>query len=122
MLTINTCFSSWASVEKPMTLQFSVLFLILALAFFVLTGGLFALLMPNSGSSGLLNRPPGLQFVYPDAVNNLTPQEVVFGSLVISFGTAALATIFFIGIFLAVRWGMSEAQNKASAQPAISPP
>ncbi len=73
-------------------------------------------------SYSLLPRRLDYSPVCPGDVNNLTPQEIVFGSQVISFGTAALATIFFIGIFLAVRWGMSEAQNKASAQPAISPP
>ncbi len=64
-----------------------------------------------------MNRPSGLQFVYPGDVNNLTPQEIVFSSLVVSLVAAALVTTFFIGIHLAVRWGKSEAHSKAPVQP-----
>jgi hypothetical protein len=71
----------------------------LAFGFFVLTGGLFALINPNTGSSGLLGAQSGLAFVVPGDVNNLTTQEMVQNSLFVSFEIAALATL---GIFLAI--------------------
>lgn len=95
------------------------MFFVLALAFFVLTGGLSALLLPNSGSYGLQSISPGQTFVIPGDVNNLINQEVAFTSLVTSFEIAAFITIF---IGLALPWVKSQARNKAPAQPAVSPP
>ncbi len=69
-------------------------FFILGFTIFVLSGGLFVLVGAGSGASGLLNRPTGLQFVYPGDVNNQTPQEGILAFLLYSLGTVGLYTMF----------------------------
>ena len=68
-------------------------FLILGFTIFVLAGGLFVLVGSGPGAGGLVNRPSGLTFVYPD-INNQTPQEAVFALVVYAFGTVGLYTLF----------------------------
>ncbi len=69
-------------------------FLILGFTIFVLSGGLFVLVGAGQGAGGLLNRPTGLQFVYPGDVNNQTPQEGVLAFVLYSFGTVGLYLMF----------------------------
>ncbi len=68
-------------------------FLILGFTIFVLAGGLFVLVGAGQGAGGLLNRPTGLQFVYPD-INNQTPQEGVLAFLLYSLGIVGLYMMF----------------------------
>ncbi len=67
-------------------------FLILGFTIFVLAGGLFVLVGSGPGQ-GLLNRPSGLTFVYPD-VNNQTPQEGVLAMLLYGLGVVGLYALF----------------------------
>ena len=67
-------------------------FLILGFTIFVLAGGLFVLVGQGAGQ-GLLNRPSGLTFVYPD-LNNQTPQEGVLVIVLYAFGTVGLYSLF----------------------------
>ncbi len=69
-------------------------FLILGFTIFVLAGGLFVLVGAGPGASGLLNRQSGLTFVYPNDINNQTPQEGVFAGIVYSLGVVGLYTLF----------------------------
>jgi hypothetical protein len=69
-------------------------FVILGFTIFVLAGGLFVLVGAGPGASGLLNRPSGLQFVYPGDVNNQTPQEGVLAFLLYSMGIVGLYMMF----------------------------
>ena len=69
-------------------------FLILGFTIFVLSGGLFVLVGAGQGAGGLLNRPTGLQFVYPGDVNNQTPQEGVLAFLLYSMGIVGLYMMF----------------------------
>ncbi len=48
----------------------------------------------NTGASGLLNRQSGLTFVYPNDVNNQTPQEGIFVGLVYGLGIVGLYLLF----------------------------
>src|SRR5215472_16738535 len=59
---------------------------ILGFTIFVLSGGLFVLVGAGNGAGGLLNRPSGLQFVYPGDVNNQTAQEGILAFLLYSIG------------------------------------
>ena len=68
-------------------------FLILGFTIFVLAGGLFILVGAGPGAAGLINRPSGLQFVYPD-INNHTPQEGVLAMLLYALGLAGLYAMF----------------------------
>ena len=69
-------------------------FFILGFTIFVLSGGLFILVGAGQGASGLLNRPSGLQFVYPGDVNNQTPQEGILAFLLYSLGVVGLYMMF----------------------------
>ncbi len=69
-------------------------FLILGFTIFVLAGGLFVLVGAGQGAGGLLNRQTGLQFVYPNDVNNQTPQEGVLAFVLYSFGIVGLYLMF----------------------------
>ena len=69
-------------------------FLIVGFTIFVLSGGLFVLVGAGQGAGGLLNRPTGLQFVYPGDVNNQTPQEGVLAFLLYSLGIVGLYMMF----------------------------
>jgi hypothetical protein len=69
-------------------------FFILGFTIFVLSGGLFVLVGAGLGAGGLLNRPSGLQFVYPNDVNNQTPQEGVLAFLLYSLGIVGLYMMF----------------------------
>src|SRR5213594_4842972 len=69
-------------------------FLVLGFTIFVLSGGLFVLVGAGQGASGLLNRQTGLQFVYPNDVNNQTPQEGVLAFLLYSLGIVGLYMLF----------------------------
>ncbi len=69
-------------------------FLVLGFTIFILAGGLFVLVGANTGASGLLNRQSGLTFVYPGDVNNQTPQEGIFATLVYSLGIVGLYMMF----------------------------
>ena len=69
-------------------------FLILGFTIFVMSGGLFVLVGAGQGAGGLLNRPTGLQFVYPGDVNNQTPQEAVLAFVLYSFGIVGLYMMF----------------------------
>ncbi len=66
----------------------------LAFTIFVLAGGLFVLVGAGQGAGGLLNRPSGLQFVYPNDVNNQTPQEGVLAFLLYGLGILGLYMMF----------------------------
>jgi len=66
----------------------------LAFTIFVLAGGLFVLVGAGQGAGGLLNRPSGLQFVYPGDVNNQTPQEGVLAFLLYGLGILGLYMMF----------------------------
>ena len=66
----------------------------LAFTIFVLAGGLFVLVGAGQGAGGLLNRPSGLQFVYPSDVNNQTPQEGVLAFLLYGLGILGLYMMF----------------------------
>ena len=68
-------------------------FLILGFTIFVLGGGLFILVGAGPGA-GLLNRPRGLQFVYPGDINNQTAPEGVLAMLLYAFGLAGLYVLF----------------------------
>lgn len=67
---------------------------ILGVTIFLLAGGLFVLVGAGQGAGGLLNRPSGLQFVYPGDVNNQTPQEGILAFLIYSFGAIGLYMLF----------------------------
>jgi len=69
-------------------------FLVLGFTIFILAGGLFVLVGANTGASGLLNRQSGLTFVYPNDVNNQTPQEGIFVGLVYGLGIVGLYLLF----------------------------
>jgi hypothetical protein len=68
-------------------------FLILAFTVFVLAGGLFILVGAGTSVS-LLNVPQGLGFVYPHDINNQTPAEGVFVSLLYALGVVGLYMMF----------------------------
>jgi len=78
-------------LPKP-SLKFIGLFFLVGFVIFLLSGGLFLLLGQSNGSSGMM-RQSGLQFVYPDDVNNLNAQQIAVNSLLISLGSAAIITI-----------------------------
>ncbi|HZD13136.1 MAG TPA: hypothetical protein VE177_06430, partial [Candidatus Binatus sp.] len=60
---------------------------IIGFTIFVLSGGLFILVQPNTP---LINRPGGLSFVYPGDIHNQTVQEGVFAMVIYGLGIAGL--------------------------------
>lgn len=78
--------------SRPLLPIISVL--ILGFTIFVLSGGLFVIVGANTGASGLVNRQSGLSFVYPGDVNNQTPQEAVFATLIYGIGAIGLFMMF----------------------------
>jgi len=76
---------------RPLLPVFS--FLILGFTVFVLAGGLFILVGAGTQVS-LLNVAQGLGFVYPHDINNQTPAEGVFISLLYALGIIGLYMMF----------------------------
>ncbi len=61
--------------------------LIVGFSMFVVTGGLFILVQPNTP---LVQRSSGLSFVYPGDIHNQTVQEFVFAFVIYALGLTGL--------------------------------
>jgi len=62
---------------------------------FLLAGGLFILVQPNTP---LVNRPGGFSFVYPGDIHNQTTREALLSIVTFGMGLLILVIVLFIGL------------------------
>src|SRR2546422_7275628 len=78
-------------------LRIVAMVLTIGFTIFLLAGGLFILVQPNTP---LVNRPGGFSFVYPGDKHNQTAQEALVS--IVTFGMGLL--IFLIVLFIGLRY------------------
>jgi len=62
---------------------------------FLLAGGLFVLVQPNTP---LVNRPGGFSFVYPGDIHNQTAAEALLSIVTFGMGLLIVLIVLFIGL------------------------
>src|SRR2546428_11166785 len=76
-------------------LRIVAMVLTIGFTIFLLAGGLFILVQPNTP---LVNRPSGFSFVYPGDIHNQTAQEFVLSIVTFGMGLLTLLIVRFIGL------------------------
>ena len=95
-------------------LRIVAMVLTIGFTIFLLAGGLFILVQPNTP---LVNRPGGFSFVYPGDIHNQTAQEFVLSIVTFGMGLLILVIVLFIGLrYLALRANPNGHQHSGMTQ------
>jgi len=95
-------------------LRIVAMVLTIGFTIFLLAGGLFILVQPNTP---LVNRPGGFSFAYPGNIHNQTTQEFILSIVTFGMGLLILVIVLFIGLrYLALRANPTGHQHSGMTQ------